>query len=364
MMNREYESRKQINSCPLSSPETHPPAVQPALSSPPSNPPGHVAPSKLKYPVQEFSPRPMKRTKFRNMLTKDGGLVGDEEVAKILAVNGHKRNLKFEELLGSGTCVAERKGDGCVRQMEKEQGVGDLLDLEMTCKSPTPGSARITKALECTSPTLTTPSIATTPSTPSLDSNSTNPTTLSAPGDRSQSPSNEGLLISPQALPTAEHKGHSPLLLLEEEESLVSRGGAFEDLASLSQSFESCTMNDLSGLHFGGITRSEVSSSTDIYYQLRDLVHVNESQTPQTLQTEPQDFTFPIISLDFKSPQKGTCDSPQVKNKEEAIVFQGRRSRKSTPEITKSTPEINPAKGIDADNADRAFRMFSAEIMK
>jgi hypothetical protein len=328
------------------------------------------------------------------MLTKDGGLVGDEEVDKIIATNGNRRDLDFGELLDLRQSKEDKLKDGGVNGTvtmgnSEASMMVDLLNLEMTSDGITttkditavfellnfdtetmdPNQAVSTDVASLVdisrpSPTLTTPSIATTPSTPSHESISTNVTTLSTPTNRVQTRSKgqQQLLITPATPPRAEHKPHSSLLILEEE-SNEGKGGALDDLAGLSPSFHSYTINELSGLDFSDQTTSTtpIPAVSDVYSQIRDLfITNNTSQISQetSIQTDLEGLTFPTISLACKPYLKDFQGVEGLQSKDEAIVFQGRRTRKSTPD------GIDTATIVDSISADRAFRMFSAGIKK
>jgi hypothetical protein len=409
---REYEARKQINACQLPDEDISSPISKTNFLTPGSEGGETISTmpqTKLKYPIQEFYPRPAKRTKFRNLLMKDGGLVGDEEVERIITRNGNRRDLNLGELnLSIGKDKRGRveaksletfQGGGGKRTMEKVDMTVDLLGLDgemderREMKSAVSeitavfeveiGTKRISSSeinldltalvdLESPSPTITTPSIATTPSTLSLQSISTATPATSTLSTRNQLPLKEDtLLITSDPLPPS-YTPVQPSLLLLEDDPIQDQTGSFEDLASLFPSFHSYNFNELSGLIFTDLkpSTSPVDSVSDdihspeIYSQIHDIFNPAENHIPfpkSTLQNNHRDLSLPTTNItspcrDHSIPGTQVRDMNGTKMTE-SILFQGRRTRKSTPDFEKG-------KVVDVTRVERAFRMFSAGIGK
>src|SRR5579862_8567434 len=133
----------------------------------------------------------------------------------------------------------------------------ELLDLDTNATIPPEVIADMVSLVDLgrPSPTLITPSISTTPSTPSLQSLSTSTSTSTSAASTSPSSTEpqlklkeDRLLITPDSAPHSKPPVETSLLLFEDSTENI--GGALEDLASLYPLFQGNTLNDLSVLPF------------------------------------------------------------------------------------------------------------------
>ena len=348
---------------------------------------------------------------------KDGGLVADEEVQKMIARNRNRRDMN---LGGLDLCIEKEKG----AQMEDDRSAGfqgggivkegneegevtmdliglrngieetneikgavseisaelELLDLDTNATMPPEVIADMVSLVDLgrPSPTLITPSISTTPSTPSLQSLSTSTSTSTSAASTSPSSTKpqlelkeDRLLITPDLAPHSKPLAETSLLLFEDSTENI--GGALEDLASLYPLFQGNTFNDISGLIFTDLKTStfpvdpvsDDGLSPGIYSPIRDIFSNTEKHNhfpTETMRNNHHDLAIPIIT-NINSPNSVTFipgnQDQDVKGKEviESLVYKGRGSRISTPDIEKGV-------GIDAITAERAFKIFSMGIKK
>jgi len=104
---REYESRKQINNVSLPEPSTGRAttvAKQIEYGNMASSIP-HTVSKAVNYvsPPPELNPKPAKRYKFRNMLTRDGKVVGNEEVRKLVDTSGRRKEIELMDFSQTGS---------------------------------------------------------------------------------------------------------------------------------------------------------------------------------------------------------------------------------------------------------------------
>jgi hypothetical protein len=307
--------------------------------------------------------------KFRNMLTRDGGIVENDQVNEILAQKGQSERPDIPEVTsrnylspGIRLHAKSRKDSGFV-----DVGSAELLSFYTPADVPErsnadatpshnlellsfeseameedkPGTSEVelltfdqetvadlieTETGDATTSPILTPSISSnnTPTIPPVLTPSETPSPASAIASVAKavvtSTDVETLLRPTNPLPDA-------LLELEPPDT-ASPSGALGELASLSISFQSASLGDLAGL----------------YFQPDLVVPVTASES--TFHEDLKDMTFTSV--------------------DEGIVFKGRRSRKSSPtqpiEIKPPTPRKDKPKPIDPMAADRAFRMFSLGV--
>jgi len=305
--------------------------------SPPNIIPIPIVASPLKQvsPPPEFNPVPPKRIKFRNMLTRDGGVLGDEEIQKMA-----------EEM------------------KQRKKGLAALLDLSEANSLESPAffhpsqttvpfiSPEISAELNELSIALSIDAASASQSAQLLDFDSFNPTNSStsqslepglspatilelsqpiSPLEPAPAPlmpcsaervdlsmlvatqplSSTLLLVSPPPPLTAPRPCTPSLLNLEENNTITT--GSLTDLAPLALPFESTSVSDLTGIDFTEITRPTTST------------------TEATL-------------IEDVPPHE--------------VVFQGRNSRKSHPETGSKKEKVV----IDPTIAERAFGKFSLGI--
>ena len=403
-MDREYESRKQINNVYLPDPtigrrpctstsvtkQLHPRSSTngvPHLTSKPAN---YVS------PPPDLNPKPAKRYKFRNMLTRDGRLVGHEEVRKLVDQSGRPKIelIDFSQTSGreeggsDGRATEGRRVSGSRRdKMDKEDGSQvlsfessrrrlvdqpQLIDLspprivEWTVST----SERVSRRSSDTEELL---NLSYAPATNGLDELSP-PTTVTVNDSRFQElvdlwpfpspepPPTDNLCpqftlwneISVERVPTPNNLSpeastvpSSPSIQSASTTPIIST--AIRNTAVSPRPSPSVVPAKL--LDLDGNTGSvEMDSGA-----LGDLAGLDFESTPPL-----DDIMLPEHALaDPINPSPAMTRTPEEeaedKNlREEAIVFQGRRhARRSTPAQIKL---------VDPKSADRAFRMFSQAI--
>jgi hypothetical protein len=115
----------------------------------------------------------------------------------------------------------------------------------------------------------------------------------------------------------------------------------FDDLASLNQPYQPFALGDLEGLDFQ-----------------KPLLPADPVQTGYDNFQPRSGFNDLANLYNLSNTQTSSLDSPKVEPSEEAIVFQGRHSRKSTPDLQSTRQVIR----VDPASLDRAFCMFSLGI--
>jgi hypothetical protein len=390
---REYESRKQINSRHI------PNTVQPSLP----HIPVLAKSKKLVSPPPELNPTPSKRFKFRNMLTSGGGLVDNEEVQMILARGkpwgpasgklldlGRDSNpatsaqgedilqskssrssmnvelLHFEtlprmlsaakpgfessrsiaattELLSFGTGDSrpiENELDCMIQTIESTEPIQPLTIQPLTTALSSLDSGPAHIAFIASSQSY--PSISTTPI--SLSALAPSPKypppplsqTLNVAKNATQDDVRSSLLSTPPPQLTTSSNS-----LLDIEGPPPSFLETFDDLASLNQPYQSFALGDLEGLDFQ-----------------KPLLPADPVQTGHDNIQLRSGFSDLANLCNLPNIQTSSLDPPKVETSNEAIVFQGRHSRKSTPDLQSTRQDIR----VDPASLDRAFRMFSLGI--
>jgi hypothetical protein len=341
---------------------------------------------------------PSKHFKFQNMLTRGGGLVDNEEVQMVLARRKPwcPASGKLLDLKSGSNLTKSAQGDGIMQSKPVRSGTNvELLQFETlprilgATKPRFEGSSSIAaktkllsfgtrdskpvkNGLECMIQTVesverilphsTTPAsldlgpahIAFTASTQSNPSISTGPISLPtlAPSPKYPPPP-----LS-QTLNIAKNGTHNdigpallampPGQLTQSSNSLLDIEGAptsflrtFDDLTSLNHPYKPFALGDLEGLDFQ-----------------KPLPPVDLLQTGYDSFQLQFDFNGLANLCNLSNTQTSSLDPHKVKTSGEAIVFQGRHSRKSIPDLQSTRQVIH----VDPASLDRAFCMFSLGI--
>lgn len=285
--------------------------------------------AKFVSPPLELNPIPAKRTKFRNMLTRDGGLIEHEEVREILErKNRHFQRVESLDFWGdiNPTIVPISNNNVELLNFDQHpptfnsnneivQTVTARHDLESLDFAPEKitfptHSELLQPAGSCSLAHLSNNKVVSSSRVPSTPSTQSSPmiTINSHPATAAN------IYDDPIASLVAPLESTSLLLDLEVSSDTphTPTSSVVDDLMGL-MTFQSCSLEELAGLNFQERTR---------------------------IQTNP-DVTL-VDSRQLEAPDY---------RPEEAIVFQGRLSRR--------VPQQNVANLIDPDSTDRAFQKFS-----
>ena len=129
--------------------------------------------------------------------------------------------------------------------------------------------------------------------------------------------------------------------LLDIEGTPPSFLGTFDDLVSLNQPYQPFALGDLEGLDFQ-----------------KPLLPATPVQIASHNFQQRSDFNDLVNLCNLSNTPASSLDPTKVETSEEAIVFQGRHSRMSTPDLQSNRQVIR----VDPASLDRAFRMFSIGI--
>jgi hypothetical protein len=274
---------------------------------------------KLVSPPPEFNPPPVKRKKFRNMLTRNGGLLGSEQVEVILSniEKGETPENAIGELLTFGREEGMQNGNVELLTFEESENgetgqPGDLLiDTDSIDTTEIPPSSTHTDlaSISFPSPTFTP---FPTPSTHQAISN------LISMAQKSTDVSSN-ISADTSLLDIDKHTAISDLAsLVDLVTPQETPSGAFGDLAGLAMSCELVTALD--GLDFQPLIPIQDESRENPF---------------DSLAANMNDFNISSLNNAFSTPDE--------------VVFKGRKSRKSSADV-------------DPVIADRAFRMFSIGV--
>jgi hypothetical protein len=323
-------------------------------------------------PPPEFNPPPVKRKKFRDMLMRNGGLIGSEQEEVFLASiasmrdtmggrDTRRRDMRGRE--GSPKLRTRgRDGEG-----EKGVGVGVLIDMEEQSDEEPATNIFVSASHELFLSPLT--PLSTAMQTPILPSSflSTPLRSISSSPALSSSPAISASPISTSPAPSTELTPYVNLPKVVIVSTLVDMSepqdtdlsslldlttppfGALGDLVGLSMEFKVLTLDsELDGLDFQHILNP--ARFEEVQGHVEDNILFAEATleipTDMTTNTTPEATTemTPATILTISS------ETPELISITDEVVFQPRRRDPST------------VKPVDDLAADRAFRMFSIGV--